>query len=84
MSSETLTGRQSYAWAVPRGWTLPSSTVAAVDPMPEPGDVIAAFSPLPGRCFRMVLGHQLQADHRRGEPAWKGIHVDAKGKSWYV
>ena len=55
-----------------------------MDPMPEPGDLIAAFSPLPGRCFRMVLGHQLQADHCRRAPAWKAFHVDAKGKSWYV
>jgi len=26
----------------------------AVDPMPEPGDLIAAFSPQPDRCFRMI------------------------------
>jgi hypothetical protein len=52
--------------------------------MPEPGDLIAAFSPQPGRCFRMVVGHQLQADHCRQPPAWKGIWTDAKGKSWYV
>ena len=29
--------------------------------MPEPGDLITAFAPLPGRCFRMVYSHQLQA-----------------------
>jgi hypothetical protein len=29
--------------------------------MPEPGRLIAAFSPLPRRRFRMILGHQLQA-----------------------
>jgi hypothetical protein len=52
--------------------------------MPGPGDLISAFSPQPGRCFRMVHGHQLQADHCRGLPAWKGIWTDRKGKSWYV
>jgi hypothetical protein len=52
--------------------------------MPEPGDLIAAFSPQPGRCFRMVYSHQLQSDHCRGEPAWKGQWRDAKGRSWYV
>ena len=33
-----------------------------MDPMPEPGDLIAAFSPQPGRCFRMVQSRQLQAN----------------------
>ncbi len=42
---------------------------APVDPMPEPGDLITAFSPQPGRCFRMVQSRQLQATHCRGEPA---------------
>ena len=36
-----------------------------MDPMPEPGDLITAFSPQPGRCFRMVYSVQLQADHCR-------------------
>ncbi len=52
--------------------------------MPEPGDLIAAFSPHPGRCLRMVVGHQLQADHCHQPPAWKGVWTDRKGKSWYV
>ena len=52
--------------------------------MPEPGDLIEAFSPLPDRCFRMVQSRQLQATHCRGEPAWKGIWTDRKGKGWYV
>jgi hypothetical protein len=52
--------------------------------MPEPGDLIDAFSPLPGRCFRMVQSVQGQATHCRQEPAWKGQWRDAKGKSWYV
>jgi hypothetical protein len=30
--------------------------------MPEPGDLIAAFSPQPGRCFRMIYSTQLQAE----------------------
>ena len=52
--------------------------------MPEPGDLIDAFCPLPGRCFRMVQSRQLQATHCRGEPAWKGVWRDRAGKSWYV
>ncbi len=34
-----------------------------MDRMPEPGDQFAAFSPQPGRCFRMVYSVQFQADH---------------------
>ena len=52
--------------------------------MPELGDLIEAFSPLPGRRFRMVQSRQLQADHCRGEPAWKGIWTDRKRSRWYV
>jgi hypothetical protein len=52
--------------------------------MPEPGDLIAAFSPQPGRCFRMIQSRQLQATHCRQEPAWNGIWTDRKGKGWYV
>jgi hypothetical protein len=52
--------------------------------MPQPGDLITAFSPQPGRCFRMVYSEQLQATHCYEPPAWKGPWRDAKGKSWYV
>jgi len=53
--------------------------------MPEPGDLITAFSPQPpGRCFRMVYSHQLQAIHCSEPPAWKGVWRDRTGKSWYV
>jgi hypothetical protein len=52
--------------------------------MPEPGDLITAFSPQPGRCFRMIYSSQLQADHCRQESAWKGVWTDRKGNSWYV
>jgi len=52
--------------------------------MPAPGDLIAAFSPQPGRCFRVVYSHQLQATHCRQEPAWKGQWRDPKGGTWYV
>ena len=31
--------------------------------MPESGDLVTAFSPQSGRCFRMIHSHQLQADH---------------------
>ena len=55
-----------------------------VDQMPEPGDLITAFSPQPGRCFRMVYSHQLQADHCRQPPAWKGQWQDVKGHWWYI
>jgi hypothetical protein len=50
-----------------------------MDRMPEPGDLIAAFTPPPGRCFRMLQGHQLQADHCRQPPARKGVLTDANG-----
>ncbi len=52
--------------------------------MPQPGDLLEAFAPLPGRCFRMVYSRQLQADHCHREPSWKGIWADVKGKNWYV
>jgi len=52
--------------------------------MPDPGDLIAAFSPQPGRCFGMVYSVQLHADHCRQPPAWKGVSTDRKGNSWYV
>ena len=55
-----------------------------MDGMPEPGDLIVAFSPQPGRCFRMVYSHQLQATHCPEPPAWKGMWQDTKGSSWYV
>jgi hypothetical protein len=54
-----------------------------MDRMPEPGDLITAFVPQPGRCFRMVYSRQLQATHCRQPPAWKGQWRDAKG-TWYV
>ncbi len=54
-----------------------------MSPMPEPDDLIAAFSPQPGRCFRTVQSRQLQATHCRREPAWKGIWTDVGGNGWY-
>jgi hypothetical protein len=39
--------------------------------MPQPGDLITAFSPEPGRCFRLVYSRQLQATHCRQPPAWR-------------
>jgi hypothetical protein len=55
-----------------------------MDRMPEPGDLIKAFSIQPGRCFRMVYDHNLQHTHCYQKPVWKGIWKDVKGKSWYV
>ena len=55
-----------------------------MDRMPAPGDIVTAFSPQPGRCFRMVYSEQLQATHCHAPPAWKGIWKDRKGKRWYV
>jgi hypothetical protein len=55
-----------------------------LDLMPEPGDLIAAFSPQPDRCFRMVQSRQLQATHCGQPPAWKGQWQDVKGSWWYV
>jgi hypothetical protein len=53
--------------------------------MPEPGDLIPySFTTEPGQCFKMVYDGQLQPDHCREAPAWKGTWRDAKGKSWYV
>jgi hypothetical protein len=52
--------------------------------MPQPGDLIKAFSVQPGRCFRMVYDYKLQATHCPGAPAWKGPWKDATGRSWYV
>jgi hypothetical protein len=52
--------------------------------MPQPGDLITAFSVRRGRCFRMICDPKLQATHCPQAPAWKGIWRDAKGKSWYV
>jgi hypothetical protein len=52
--------------------------------MPQPGDLIIAFSVQPGRCFRMVYSRQLQADHCRRPPVWKGNWRDVKGRAWTV
>ena len=52
--------------------------------MPQPGDLLTAFCPQPGRCFRMVYDRNLQADHCRQKPEWKGVWRDVKGRSWYV
>lgn len=52
--------------------------------MPEPGDLIEAFSPQPGRCFRMAHSRELQAEHCREVPAWKGVWRDRTENSWYV
>jgi hypothetical protein len=52
--------------------------------MPQPGDLISAFSVQPGRCFRMIYSRQLQATHCRQPPAWKGAWKDAKDKSRYL
>ena len=52
--------------------------------MPKPGDLITAFSPQSGRCFRMVYSRQLQATLCRQPPLWKGIWRDRKGQSSYV
>jgi hypothetical protein len=52
--------------------------------MPQPGDLIEAFSPQPGRCFRMVQSRQLQATHCYQSPVWKGFWRDRLGRSWYV
>jgi hypothetical protein len=60
---------------------LPARTLSQ---MPEPGDLIEAFSPLPDRCFRMMQSCQLQATHCREEPAWKGVWKDRSRRSWYV
>jgi len=61
-----------------------SSARALLEAGRRHGVVIDAFSPQPGRCFRMVQSRQLQADHCRGEPAWKGQWQDVKGRWWYV
>ena len=52
--------------------------------MPQPGDVITAFSIRPGHCFRMVYDYKLQHTHCRQPPAWKGVWKDADGRSHYV
>jgi len=40
--------------------------------VPEPGDLITAFSPQPGRCFRMVYSVQLQATYCCEPPGVEG------------
>jgi len=55
-----------------------------MDGMPQPGEPCPGFIAEPGRCWRMLYSHQLQATHCRQEPAWKGIWTDRKGKGWYV
>ena len=54
-------------------------TLAPVDLMPEPGDLIAAFSPQPGRCFRMVRSRQLQATHCYEPPGVNGSVAGRQG-----
>ena len=55
-----------------------------MDRQPHPGDLITAFSPQPGRCFRMVQSEQLQATHCYEPPVWRGKWQDAKGHWWWV
>jgi hypothetical protein len=55
-----------------------------MDFTPRPVVPLNAFSPQPGRCFRMVYSHQLQATHCYEPPAWKGQWQDVKGRWWYV
>jgi hypothetical protein len=55
---------------------LPRSTLGPMDPMPEPGDLVDAFSPQAGRCFRIdpvgpVAGHPL--------PRGAGVERDLDG-----
>jgi hypothetical protein len=52
--------------------------------MPLPGDLITAFSAQAGQCFRMVYSEQLQADHCRQLPVWRGNWRDVKGRTWTV
>ena len=47
--------------------------------MPQPGDLITAFSVQVGRCFRMVYSEQLQATHCYQTPEWKGPVEGRKG-----
>ena len=85
----TLPRRQWVGWPVSALSLTPRaeprqdpgrSSVRPMDRMPEPGGLITAFSPQPGRCFRVVYSVQLQADHCRQAPAWKGIWTDARGR----
>jgi hypothetical protein len=52
--------------------------------MPQPGDLITAFSVQPGRCFRMVYSRQLQATHCDEPAPWRGWWKDAKGQTHRV
>jgi hypothetical protein len=48
--------------------------------MPKPGDLHPGFFVSQDRCFRLIFSRQLQADHCRQAPVWKGRWRDAAGK----
>ena len=51
--------------------------------MPEPGDLLAAFSPQPGRRFGTAeLGPICKRTHCYEPTVWKG--QTPKGRTWYV
>jgi len=51
---------------------LHRSTVSPVDRVPEPGDLITAFSPQPGQCSRMIYSISCRRPTASEAPAWKG------------
>ena len=58
-------GRLSPVTRLPRGWVAGIVYRQRMVRMPEPGDLIEAFTPLPDRCFRMIQSRQLQAMEAR-------------------
>ena len=51
--------------------------------MPRPGDVSPGFMAKPGRCWRMVYSHQLQATHCTEVPSWTGRWFSPRGDRWF-
>jgi hypothetical protein len=65
-------------------WHSPGLPSNPVSQMPEPGDLIAAFGPQPGQCFRMVQSRQLQATHCYERAGMEGAVAGRQGGWWYV
>jgi hypothetical protein len=51
--------------------------------MSQPGEVCPGFMAEPGRCWRMVYDHNLQATHCREVPSWTWRWFSPRGDRWW-
>ena len=78
--SRTKTDRQSFQGSFE---PVLSGSLPHGPRCPAPGEPSPGFIAEPGRCWRMVYSHQLQATHCREAPAWTGRWFSPKGDRWF-